>query len=147
MAPSTTNVRSSILLAFCLHPSAFIFLNHSLYLPAIWVWDFCSRLTFKSFQTNLVWSVLLICPNHCSLLFLISAIRSGSLYNSLCSWLVLIIRAPCSVLATGPCSYQQGWVKMSHSFVFMKCISYDVDHCLTPWSLYGNCQDHITSAK
>jgi hypothetical protein len=71
-----------------------VLMSHSLLLPAVSVWGSHLSSTVWLIKKNLltlIKSILILYPNHPNHFLSISAIKSGALYNSLRSWLLLIL--------------------------------------------------------
>jgi hypothetical protein len=77
-----------------------------------------SELLSKTFLVTLVWFILMRGPNHSNTLRLVSATRTGVLYSSHSSWLVMILQTPWSVI--DPFTF----FKIFHSHVFNLTISF-----------------------
>lgn len=121
-----------LLFAFYLH--LFIFRSHksfsksSSYLSwGIPISHLPSHTLSKIYLATPVCSFLVTHFNHFNFLLSISATRSGDLYNSISSWLVLILLTPYSI--TGLYNF----LKMLHSHIFNIILSFSlVDHVLYP---------------
>jgi hypothetical protein len=127
-----TDAYSSLFWAFFLHLLAFINIKSfstssshlNLGLPTFLL---SSGLLSKTFLTTLHWSILVTCPNHSSRFMFISTTKSGALYSSLNSFL-LILYIPCSV--TGPYTFLR--IFLSHILaLFYPSLSWVMLHIQT----------------